>query len=103
MRLPFSNRQELLELLAKFRWVGEKELTGIEAYHRWKWVVFDEGNQTKWTRTPTKVVMYLDRHEEVKGFLVVHGALDSYIINGYLPEKSKYDSNSDVVTYEKDI
>lgn len=89
VRKTFNNRVELLELLERFKWDSDIELlahkmkiTYESSIGKWRWVVFDEDNQTKWINSPQGVAIYLDRHKEVKGFMVLHGTLDSYIING---------------------
>lgn len=89
MRIEFQSAEELLDLLKKFRWDSDLEifahkmqLTHEPSTGKWRWVVFDEGNQTKWLSSPQTIVIYLDRHKNVRGFMVLHGALDSYKICG---------------------
>jgi hypothetical protein len=79
VRKTFNSRTELLDLLRKIPWAEGK--TGPTVYGHWNFVVFDDGNQTRWIPTPTKVTIYLDRHleENLHGFMVLHGALDNYL------------------------
>lgn len=97
MRKIFRNRQELLELLAKIDWDSKDEqwrhkmgYTNESQIGKWRAVVFKEvegaSEQWKWKDSPVKVSIYLDRHQEVEGYVVLHGALDSYIINGIFKE-----------------
>jgi hypothetical protein len=79
MRRTFESREELIKLLTKIPWAEGK--CGSEAEGKWGTVViYEPCIDKKHFKNPIDLTIYLDRyHWSIKGFLYIHGPLNSYL------------------------